>query len=89
MATIYSSLGSTVSIVELTDTLMPGTDQDLVKPLEKLLESKCDAIFKGFEVTTGLAKKEGIEITFKNSKSTHSGYMMWFWFQLVGWQMEI
>ena len=73
MATIYSALGSMVSIVELTDTLMPGTDPDLVKPLEKLLERKCDAIFKGFEVTTGLAKKEGIEITFKNSKSTHSG----------------
>ena len=73
MATIYSALGSMVSIVELTDTLMPGTDLDLVKPLEKLLERKCDAIFKGFEVTTGLAKKEGIEITFKNSKSTHSG----------------
>jgi dihydrolipoamide dehydrogenase len=73
MATIYSALGSIVSIVELTDTLMPGTDPDLVKPLEKLLESKCDAIFKGFKVTTGLAKKEGIEITFKNSKSTQSG----------------
>ena len=73
MATIYSALGSEVSIVELTDTLMPGTDQDLVKPLEKLLESKCEAIFKGFEVTNGLVKKEGIEITFKNSESTHSG----------------
>ena len=73
MATIYSALGSDVSIVELTDTLMPGSDQDLVKPLEKLLENKCEAIFKGFEVTTGFAKKEGIEITFKNSESTHSG----------------
>ena len=73
MATIYSALGSEVSIVELTDTLMSGTDQDLVKPLERLLEIKCEAIFKGFEVTTGLAKKEGIEITFKNSESTHSG----------------
>ncbi len=73
MATIYSALGSDVSIVELTDTLMPDSDQDLVKPLEKLLENKCEAIFKGFEVTTGFAKKEGIEITFKNSESTHSG----------------
>ena len=73
MATIYSALGSEVSIVELTDTLMPGTDQDLVKPLEKLLENKCEAIFKGFEVTNGVARKEGIEITFKNSDSTHSG----------------
>ena len=73
MATIYSALGSDVSIVELTDTLMPDSDQDLVKPLEKLLENKWEAIFKGFEVTTGLAKKEGIEITFKNSESTHSG----------------
>ena len=37
MATIYSALGSMVSIVELTETLMPDTDPDLVKPLEKLL----------------------------------------------------
>ena len=73
MATIYSALGSNVSIVELTDTLMPGTDMDLVKPLEKLLENKCDAIYKGFEVTTGLATKAGIEVTFKGSKSTQSG----------------
>ncbi len=73
MATIYSALGSNVSIVELTDTLMPGTDMDLVKPLEKLLENRCDAIYKGFEVTTGLATKAGIEVTFKGSKSTQSG----------------
>ena len=50
-----------------------GTDMDLVKPLEKLLENRCDAIYKGFEVTTGLATKAGIEVTFKGSKSTQSG----------------
>ena len=40
MATIYSSLGSNVTIVELTNTLMPGTDHDLVRPLEKYLTEK-------------------------------------------------
>ncbi len=35
MATVYAKLGSAVSIVELTDGLLPGADRDLVKPLAK------------------------------------------------------
>jgi dihydrolipoamide dehydrogenase len=34
MACVYDALGSEVSVVELTDTLMPGCDRDLVRPLE-------------------------------------------------------
>ncbi|MFM8436704.1 MAG: FAD-dependent oxidoreductase, partial [Planctomycetia bacterium] len=33
MGTVYAELGSRVSVVELTDTLLPGADRDLVKPL--------------------------------------------------------
>lgn len=39
MACIYRALGSRVTVVELMDQLMPGTDRDLVKPLHKHLES--------------------------------------------------
>lgn len=35
MGTVYAELGSKVSVVELTDTLLPGADRDLVKPLQK------------------------------------------------------
>ena len=42
MATVYASLGSKVSIVELTDGLLPGADRDLVKPLAKRVQKMCD-----------------------------------------------
>ena len=37
MGTVYAELGSEVSVVELTDALLPGADRDLVKPLAKRL----------------------------------------------------
>ncbi len=37
MGTVYAQLGSKVSVVELTDALLPGADRDLVKPLAKRL----------------------------------------------------
>jgi dihydrolipoamide dehydrogenase len=72
MATIYASLGSSVSIVELTETLMPGTDRDLVKPLEKHLKKQCDHIYKSVEVSSATSTKKGIEISFKGKGAPES-----------------
>ena len=72
MATIYSSLGTSVSIVELTETLMPGVDRDLVTPLEKYLEKKCDHIYKGAEVSSATSEKEGIKISFQGKSAPES-----------------
>ena len=44
MGTVYAALGSRVSVVELTDGLLPGVDRDLVKPLHKRLEKDFAAI---------------------------------------------
>ena len=38
MGTVYAHLGSKVSVVELTDGLLPGADRDLVRPLHKRLK---------------------------------------------------
>ena len=38
MGTVYAHLGTKVSVVELTDGLLPGVDRDLVKPLHRRLE---------------------------------------------------
>jgi len=65
MATIYSALGSEVTIVELTKQLMPGTDPDLVRPLEKILNKKCKKIMKSSQVTSASASDEGISVSFK------------------------
>ena len=44
MACVYDALGSAVSVVELTDGLMPGCDRDLVRPLEKRLRARYASI---------------------------------------------
>jgi dihydrolipoamide dehydrogenase len=37
LGSVYASLGSKVSVVELTEGLLPGADRDLVRPLHKRL----------------------------------------------------
>ena len=51
MATVYRALGSAVSIVEMAQQLMPGTDPDLVRPLAKRLKSQCNDIFLNTRVS--------------------------------------
>jgi dihydrolipoamide dehydrogenase len=52
MGTVYAELGSKVSVVELTDTLLPGADRDLVKPLQKRLAGLLAAIMLRTKVVT-------------------------------------
>ena len=54
MGTVYAELGSDVSVVELTDTLLPGADRDLVKPLQQRLEK----LFEKIHLRTKVAKLE-------------------------------
>jgi dihydrolipoamide dehydrogenase len=65
MACVYDALGSKVSVVELTDTLMPGCDRDLVRPLEKRLRSRYAAVLTGTKVTGVKASGKGLEVTFE------------------------
>ena len=62
MATVYEALGSKVSIVELTDKLMPTFDRDLIRPLHKMMQKKYEAIMLGTSVTSLDVKKEGISV---------------------------
>lgn len=54
MGTVYAELGSQVSVVELTDTLLPGADRDLVKPLQQRLEK----LFTAIHLRTKVARLE-------------------------------
>ncbi len=51
MGSVYAELGTKVSVVELTDGLLPGVDRDLVKPLEKRLRERFAAIDLSTKVT--------------------------------------
>ena len=66
MATIYSALGSGVTVVELMEELMTGTDKDLVKPLERYLSERCDDIYKSTKVLSAEANDEGISVSFES-----------------------
>ena len=54
MGTVYAELGTRVSVVELTDTLLPGADRDLVKPLQQRLEK----LFEKSHLRTKVVKLE-------------------------------
>ena len=51
MACVYDALGSEVTVVELTPGLMPGTDKDLVRPLERRIRKRYKAIHLETRVT--------------------------------------
>jgi dihydrolipoamide dehydrogenase len=69
MATVYDALGVRVSVVELTKTLMPGCDRDLVKPLEKRVASRYEAIMLGTRVTEMRADREGMSVRFQGDQA--------------------
>jgi dihydrolipoamide dehydrogenase len=69
MATVYDALGVKVSVCELTPGLMPGCDPDLVRPLEKRLRARYEAILVGTKCTGIEARKEGLRVTFEGAKA--------------------
>lgn len=73
MACVYSALGTDVSVVELTDTLMPGTDPDLLRPFMKVVKPRYDAIMVKTKVTGMRATVPGIEVSFEGDKAPSVG----------------
>jgi dihydrolipoyl dehydrogenase len=69
MACVYDALGSQVSVVELTDMLMPGCDRDLVRPLEKRLRARYGAILTGTRVTGVEATPKGLHVAFDGKEA--------------------
>ena len=65
MATVYAALGSRVSVVELTDGLLPGVDRELVKPLQKRLAGLLEGIYLNTKVVALTDQKDAIEVTFE------------------------
>ena len=62
MGTVFSALGSSVSVAEFLPNLLPGADPDLVKPLARKLKKEFDEIHLSTKITkgtTGLLFGEG------------------------------
>jgi dihydrolipoamide dehydrogenase len=64
MACVYDALGVRVTVVELSEALMPGTDRDLVRPLQKRIEKRYERILLKTKVAKLEALPEGLRATF-------------------------
>lgn len=69
MATVYDALGVKVSVVEMTDTLMPGADKAIIKPLEKRIKKRYESILLKTKVSKVEAQKQGIKVTFEGDQA--------------------
>lgn len=69
MATVYSALGSKISVVEWMDQLIPGADPDLVKPLHRRIGKRYEAIYLNTKVTKIEAAEAGLTVTFDGDKA--------------------
>ena len=65
MATVYSTLGTRIDVVEMLDGLMQGADRDMVKVWQKFNEKRFDKIMTKTKTVAVEALKEGIKVTFE------------------------
>ena len=69
MATVYHALGSKITVVELQDSLIPGADKDIVKPLHQRIEKQYEAIYLKTKVSQIDAQKSGLKVTFEGDNA--------------------
>jgi dihydrolipoamide dehydrogenase len=65
LGSVYASLGSRVSVVEMLPGVLPGADRDLVNILKKRLDSKFESIMVNTTVSSMTEKDGGVAATFE------------------------
>ncbi len=69
MSCVYQALGTKITVVELSDDLIPGCDRDLVRPFQKRVSKLFENIYVGTRVTTMESAANGITVSFEGSKA--------------------
>jgi dihydrolipoamide dehydrogenase len=69
MATVYSTLGARIDVVEMLDGLMQGADRDMVKVWQKFNEKRFDNIMLKTKTVAVEALKEGIKVSFEAAEA--------------------
>ncbi len=69
MATVYSTLGARIDVVEMMDGLMQGADRDMVKVWQKFNEKRFDKIMTKTKTVGVEALPEGIKVTFESAEA--------------------
>lgn len=65
MACVYEALGSKINVVELSPSILPGVDKDLMNVVHKFVKGKYENIWVNTKVVKVEAKKDGIWVTFE------------------------
>ena len=69
LGTVYAALGSTVSVVEMTDGLLPGADRDLVSILAKRASAAFASIMLNTKVVKMEEQADGVKVTFEGEQA--------------------
>jgi dihydrolipoamide dehydrogenase len=69
MATVYSTLGARIDVVEMLDGLMQGADRDLVKVWEKMNAGRFDKVMLKTKTVGAKATEAGIEVSFEGEQA--------------------
>ena len=75
MATVYSTLGARIDVVEMEGGLMPGADRDLVKVWEKKNAPRFDKIMLKTKAVAAEALPEGIRVRFEGVAAPEGGQL--------------
>ncbi len=73
LGSVYSALGSRVTVVEMTDSLLPGVDPDLVRPLHRKLEREFEAILLETRVAGVRERSSGLEVDLEGQEPGQNG----------------
>jgi len=72
LGSVYATLGSRVTVVEMTEGLLPGVDRDLVRPLEARLRKLFAAIHLETKVVGAERVNGGIRVVMQGKNGEHS-----------------
>ncbi|TXL66981.1 dihydrolipoyl dehydrogenase [Zeimonas arvi] len=69
MASVYSTLGSRIDVVEMLDGLMAGADRDLVRVWQKHNEKRFDRVMLRTKTVKATAREDGIHVWFEGENA--------------------
>ena len=69
LGTVYAALGSKVTVVEMTDGLLPGADRDLAAVVAKRMATYAEAIWLETKVTSVKDDKKGLAVSFEGKNA--------------------
>jgi len=72
MATVYQALGTDVTVVEMTDQIMPGAQKDIVRPCQQLMQKRGVEFMLNTKVVAVSASAKGLAVTFEGGQATES-----------------